>query len=449
MSSGKSALLGLALLSAVPAGATQWVTMGPRAMGMGGAFVAVAEGPLGAYYNPGALGRIVENPTGVLMQGSGHYEIGGTVFEGANDLYEVASRCRDNPGGALCTNQNIATAYSKMASPAGEGGIGEATGGLNFKFGRLAVFANNFSFRGISPEIDTVNTTAATINNNTSKLRVRGASYYEFGAGYGHEIMETGLFLGANAKGIVAKTGYSEIFVARENPEPGAVFRNYDRSTSVSFMPGVDVGLLWDVRETFPDVWWHPRVGFVGRNVNAPRFSLPARAKELNDSHRYYSLQGQSRVGVAIDPTRWWTISSDLDITENLTAVERYTSRQYAAGMEIRLFNDPGFSIPLRGGVSKNIVQGHSGTLWSMGIGIQAVNFFMDVAAQIPERFHRIQSIGGDERVPHQMGLSAQFAILFGGADSIAEPGRDPFAPTPSKLPKAPKGPGSRDPFRR
>lgn len=441
--------MGLLFLSAAPAGATQWVTMGPRAMGMGGAFVAVAEGPLGAYYNPGALGRIIGNPAGVVMQGSGHYEIGGSVFEGANDLYEIASRCRDNLASPTCTDQNLATAYSKLQSPAGEGGLGEATGGLNLKFGRLAVFANNFSFRGITPQVDTVNTTVATLNNNTTKLRVRGASYFEFGVGYGREIMETGLFLGANAKGIVAKTGYSEIFVARENPEPGAVFRNYDRSTHLSFMPGIDVGLLWDIRETFPDAWWHPRVGFVGRNVNAPRFDKPSRASALKDSHRFYALQGQSRFGVAIDPLRWWTISSDLDLTENLTMVERYTSRQYSAGTEIRLFNDPGFSIPLRGGVTKNMTQGGSGTLWSMGIGIQAVNFFMDVAAQLPERFHRIQSIGGVERVPHQFGLSAQFAILFGGAESIAAPGRDPFAPTPSKLPTAPSGPRSRDPFRR
>lgn len=442
-------LLGLLLASAGPVGATQWVTLGPRAMGMGGAFVAVAEGPLGAYYNPGALGRIVQNPTGVLMTASGRYEIGGDVLEGGNDLYEIAKQCFAAGATGICSTSNLATAAAKMQNPGGEGALAEAAGGLNFKFGRLAVFANNFSFRGVTPQVDSINVTPGTIGNNTTKLHVRGASFYEFGAGYGREILETGLFLGGNAKGIVARTGYTDFFVARENPEPGNVFRNYDRSTAVSFMPGIDVGLLWDVRETFPDVWMHPRVGFVGRNVNAPRFSLPPRADQFKDSHRFYSLQGQSRFGFAFDPLRWWTISADLDLTQNLTMVERYTSRLYAAGTEIRLFNEPGFSIPLRGGVSKNIVGGHSGTLWSMGVGIQAINFYMDIAAQIPERWHRVQSIGGVERIPHQLGLAAQFAVLFGGADSIAEPGRDPFAPTPSTLPKAPVRPSQRDPFRR
>ncbi|MBI4349773.1 MAG: conjugal transfer protein TraF [Elusimicrobia bacterium] len=450
MRSGTSLLLGLLLACASPVSATQWVTLGPRAMGMGGAFVAVAEGPLGAYYNPGALGRIVENPTGVVMTGSGRYEVSGNILEGANDFYEIAKQCRSAGAGGLCSNSNLATAAAKMQNPGGEGALAEAGGGLNFKFGRLAVFANNFSFRGITPEVSATNTTANVIDfSNTTKLHVRGASFYEFGVGYGREILETGLFLGGNAKGIVARTGYTDFFVARENPEPGNVFRNYDRSTTVSFMPGIDVGLLWDVRETFPDAWMHPRVGFVGRNVNAPRFSLPARADQLRDSHRFYSLQGQSRVGFAFDPLRWWTISTDLDLTENLTMVERYTSRLYAAGTEIRLFNEPGFSIPIRGGVSKNLVEGHSGTVWSMGVGIQAINFYMDIAAQIPERWHRVQSVGGVERIPHQLGLAAQFAVLFGGADSIAEPGRDPFAPTPSKLPKAPVRPSQRDPFRR
>lgn len=441
----------LILSQAAPALATQWVTMGPRAMGMGGAFTAIAEGPLGAYYNPGALGQIVENPTGVALHGAGRYELTGSMFEGANDAFEVANQCRQ--GSAACTQANVDAALAKLASPAGEGGLAEAAGGLNLKFGRLAVFANNFSFRGIAPQVDTTNTTAGvgagSIQNNRSKLNVRGASYYEFGLGYGREVLETGVFLGMNVKGIVGRTGYSDFFIVTENPDPGAVMRNYDRSTNVSFMPGIDLGLLWDVRETFPDVWMHPRVGFVGRNINAPRFDRPTRARTLGDSHRFYSLQGQSRVGVAIDPTRWWTISSDFDITENLTMVDRYTSRLYAAGMEVRLINDPSLAVPIRGGVTKNMVQGNSGTLWTMGIGLKAVNFHMDFAAQIPERYHRIQSVGGVERVPQQLGLSAQFAVLFGGAESIAEPSRDPFSATPVKLPKTPSRQSNRDPFHR
>lgn len=445
--SGTRLSLGFLILSlAAPALATQWVTMGPRAMGMGGAYTAIAEGPLGAYYNPGALGQVVENPSGVVLHGSGRYEITGSVLEGANDAYELSKICNTNPGNAICTQANVDASLAKMASPAGEGALAEAGGGLNMKFGRFAVFANNFSFRGVTPDVDLVNPLAT----NQTKLRVRGASFYEFGAGYGREVMETGVFVGMNLKGIVGRSGYTDFFVMKENPEPGVVLRNYDRSTRVSFMPGVDVGLLWDVRETFPDAWMHPRIGFVGRNINAPRFEKPARATALNDSHRFYSLQGQTRVGVAIDPLRWWTISSDFDMTENLTMVERYTSRLYSAGTEIRLFNDPSFSIPVRGGVTKNIVQGNSGTTWTVGLGLQAVNFFMDIAAQLPERFHRVQTLGGIEQVPHQFGVSAQFAVLFGGAESIAEPGRDPFGPEPTRTPKTtPTRPGNRDPFRR
>ncbi|MBI4423526.1 MAG: conjugal transfer protein TraF, partial [Elusimicrobia bacterium] len=426
--------------------------MGPRAMAMGGAHTAIAEGPVASYYNPGALGQVISNPSGFELQTSGRFEINGEVIEGANDFYEVANQCRREAPAAVCNNVELSKAALKLRNPGGEGALAEAVGGLNLKFGRLAFFSNTFAFRGVTPDVDSgASLTVASLPNNRTNLRVRGASYYEFGVGYGHEILETGLFLGTNVKGIVGRTGFTDLPLTRENPELGAVIRNYDRSTNVSFMPGVDVGLLWDARESFPDVWGRPRVGFVGRNVNAPAFNQPARARELHDRYRYYNLQGQSRMGVALDPHRRWTVAVDFDITQNLTMVERHTSRLYAAGTELRLVDDPTFAIPLRGGVSKNIAQGNSGTLWTMGFGLHFMHFFMDFAAAIPERWHRVQSIGGVERLPHQFGLSAQLALLFGGTESIAEPNRDPFSTAPARTPKASSStaPLNRDPFRR
>jgi len=37
--------------------ADQWRVSGPRAMGMGGAFVAIAEGPLAQQWNPAGLAK--------------------------------------------------------------------------------------------------------------------------------------------------------------------------------------------------------------------------------------------------------------------------------------------------------------------------------------------------------------------------------------------------------
>ena len=53
----KKSLITLALVvsCACFAGAEQWKTLGTRPMGMGGAFVAMAQGPMAQYWNPGGL----------------------------------------------------------------------------------------------------------------------------------------------------------------------------------------------------------------------------------------------------------------------------------------------------------------------------------------------------------------------------------------------------------
>jgi hypothetical protein len=85
--SGRAFALSLtALFAAATAGAVAFndVRPGARAMGMGGAFGAVADDPFGMYYNPagsantpyvqaaGALGRL-ESPVGILTQASAAY----------------------------------------------------------------------------------------------------------------------------------------------------------------------------------------------------------------------------------------------------------------------------------------------------------------------------------------------------------------------------------------
>ena len=425
----------LALFLSAPAGATQWVTMGPRAMAMGGAYTAIAEGPVGAYYNPGALGQVIDNPSGVQVQGSGRAEFAGLAIQGANDYFQVAKACKASPQTADCTTANIRAAQAKLSSP-GSGAIAEANGGVAFKFGRLALFAYDFGFLGATPQLPKhpLNTNTGNITaDQTTALRLRGGSYYEFGAGYGREILETGVFVGMNIKGIVAQTGYTDLFVAQEEPMALGLFRDAGRSTSLSVMPAVDVGVLWDARQTFPDAWGRPRFGVVGRNVNNPHFSRPTRAAELGDPGRFYDLQGQSRFGAAFDLTPWWTISGDLDITQNLTQVEGYVSRLYGVGTEFRLVNDPAFSIPVRAGLSKNIAQGDSGTIFSGGVGLHVVNFYMDLAAAVPQRWQSVREIGGSQKLPQQLAVSFQLSMLFGGAESVTEPNRDPFAAPPER----------------
>ena len=83
-----AALLAVILAVAAPlsASAEEWNTMGPRAMGMGGAGVALSQGPLASYWNPAALGRATENSYGLSLPVSVHGALTGDAIAGAKDL---------------------------------------------------------------------------------------------------------------------------------------------------------------------------------------------------------------------------------------------------------------------------------------------------------------------------------------------------------------------------
>ena len=97
--------------------ATEWHVLGARAMGMGGTGVASSEGPVGAYWNPASLGR-AESPSGVQVPADVHAEITGQFLEGANDIHDIASDCKNlGPTNGLCQIANIDAALAKLNDP--------------------------------------------------------------------------------------------------------------------------------------------------------------------------------------------------------------------------------------------------------------------------------------------------------------------------------------------
>ncbi|MEQ1917987.1 MAG: hypothetical protein ABL955_02220, partial [Elusimicrobiota bacterium] len=164
----KSTFALLALLLAVsPVRALEWHAMGTRALGMGGAGVATAEGPLAAYWNPAALGRPTSNSYGMQAPFTVHAALTGSVIEGAKNLENLKN------GAVAPTQPQIDAALAKLNDP-GNGLRIDASFGSNFKIGKLAVFFNGFSDIGAVPQIDASATAATVINGtNNSKLIVK------------------------------------------------------------------------------------------------------------------------------------------------------------------------------------------------------------------------------------------------------------------------------------
>lgn len=390
--------------------ASPWHPTGPRAMGMGGAQVAIAQGPSAAYWNPAGLGQL-HNPSGFELDFGVGAAFNGSVLEGANDMNRLNGDC--SAGAANCTNAAINDALRKLGQP-GNGALIGTGSLLAFNMKGAVVFAYNSLDVGALPIVDQANNTQATIANNQSQLVLRGANFTEIGLGYGREILETGLVLGANVKAVVGKTGYYSARVVSEDPDSDILGR-FDNNSKTSVRPGIDVGLLWDMRETMSFLPMRPRIGVVARNINNPSFEQPAAAVAAGDRARL-ELDGQVRAGVALSPFKFWNLAADVDVTQNRTYVPGFLSRMLSVGTEINLVNSGWFNLPLRAGIQKNVAA-DAAVAYTGGFGLHFAHILLDVGGSVSSKSTRIQSQGEDRKIPNNFSVAARLAVLFGGVD--------------------------------
>ncbi len=412
----------LTVLCAVNASATEWDVLGPRALAMGGAGVAIPQGAESAYWNPAALG-LADNPSGLQVPVGGHLGITGTVLQGANDLNQLNKSCQ---AGDLtnCNQSNVNNALNELNN-ANNGVRGDVGGGLGLKFGRFSMFANNFAYVGAKPIIDMTHVTAIggganNIQNNTSALRLSGIDVTEIGLAYGHALpFMPAVDAGVALKGMIGKVGFYDMGVIGTQANNGG-FSNFTKNASSSFAPGVDIGAMWDLNRSFESVPFRPRIGITARNINNPKFKTPAAAQAAGMSNKY-SIQGNTRVGIAFTPLGFWNIAADADLTKNLTAVEGVKQQNIGAGTEINVFNRSWINIPLRAGLTKNIADGGAKTALTGGFGLNFLHFNVDVGAAVTPGRQQVQSYGQNKKLPNDVSISGQFALLFGGGASALE----------------------------
>jgi hypothetical protein len=402
----------LTLSAPLSAGAEEWNTMGPRAMGMGGAGVALSQGPLASYWNPAALGRATENANGFVLPFSAHAAVTGTAIAGSNDLQNAQNTCQ-SVSAATC-NANIASALAELQDPNNGMRVDGSAGG-DFKVGKVAFFTNAFLDAGAIPRIDTTNNTQATIANNKSALIVKGAQILEFGAGYGHELpFAPGLFIGGNLKYMRAQVGYSDYFIVANSNNSSNVLQTLKNTSVKSSNVGVDAGALWDVDKSIDGAPWSPRVGVTGRNLNNPKFTQPA-AAAADGVNGKYAVNPQARLGLAVSPLHFWNIAADLDLTRNLTKIDNIASRQLGVGTEVNVFNRTWIDIPLRLGLARNLETGTN--MLTLGAGFNFLHLMIDLAGEASGKRIATQTQGDNNKVPQEFGVSLSLSLLFGGSE--------------------------------
>lgn len=414
MNKTSSALVAL-LLAAAPARALEWHALGARALGMGGAGVATAQGPLAAYWNPAALGRPTSNAYGLQVPFGVHAALTGSVIEGAQNLENLKNSA--NP-----SQTDINNALDKLDQP-GSGLRIDAGFGSDIKIGKVGVFLNGFSNVGAVPQVDRANAGALAIQTgtNNSKLIVKGANIVELGAAYGRELpFAPGLYLGGALKLMNAQVGYSDYFVLRNDNDQGDIVSKLKDGAAKSSNFGVDLGMLWDVARTFEGAGLKPRVGLVARNINNPKFKQPASATAAGLTDKF-AVNPQLRMGASISPFNWWTLAADMDLTRNLTPVDNAASRQLGLGSEFNVFNRSWLNIPLRIGLMRNVEETSAGNVLTLGAGLNFLHVMLDASAAVSNKRVVTESQGKETKIPREVAVGVQLSFLFGGSDE--EPG--------------------------
>ncbi len=409
-------------------------------MGMGGAGVALTQGPLASYWNPAALGHDGENAYGLAIPFSVHAALTGDAIAGANDLSDVQDACEASNGtpNSVCSQANITAALTKLGHPT-NGLRADAGAGANLKIGKFAVFLNGYLDAGAVPRVDLFHTSPSTgvansVNNNTSALIVKGANIGELGVGYGHELpFAPGLFLGGNFKIMNAKVGYTNYRIVTNNNDQSDILGKLKDTSVKSSNVGFDASALWDVERSFADAWWQPRVGLIGRNLNNPKFDQPAAAAADGVTGKF-AVNPQVRMGVAISPFHWWNIAADLDMTNNITPVDGVKSRQLGIGTEVNVFNRTWINIPLRFGIARNLSTGSN--MLSLGGGLNFLHVIVEASGQVSNKRIDTQTTGDSKRVPQEFGASVALSLLFGGSEDrpdTSRPSRVNIQPVPTQ----------------
>lgn len=391
---------------AVPSQALEWQNLGPRALGMGGAGVAMPQGPLSPFWNPAGLG-LIDSADGFTAPLHVHAAVKGQVIEGARDLEHIAA----NP--TAFTNADVTAALNKINQP--DGGF-RADLGLApaLKIKKVGIFVLGTTHVGAKPFADFTNATPATAVNNNSKLNIRGIQLTEIGAAYGQELpFAPGLHVGGALKLMRGDVGYYDLFVSRNDSESGDVIDKVKEGAKSSGNFGVDLGALWEIDSTFEDLPLRPRLGLTGRNLNNPKFSQAASAVAAGHTSKF-AVNPQVRMGAAISPFDWWHFASDIDLTENRTALDARKSRQFSLGTEVDVFNREWINIPIRGGMMRNVAE-DSKTMLSLGTGLNLVHVHFDMSIAWSPETIETRSAGESQTMPAEASIGVSLGVLFGG----------------------------------
>jgi len=151
-------------MGAVPIFASSFKILGTRPLGMGGAFVAVAEDAIAQYWNPAGFalqkGLDIQIPVGVSIETTeGLIKEVDDLGEMAVSVQEIIEARRSGSGFDANMIQEFTSAINELddLNKSGLGLVLDINGGINIRFRNLGLGVINITELGTDPYVDLVN----------------------------------------------------------------------------------------------------------------------------------------------------------------------------------------------------------------------------------------------------------------------------------------------------
>lgn len=346
----------LILLLPLQAAAVEFVFVGSRQMGMGGAGVATTSDSLATYWNP--AGMVMSKKFDIRFQGSGQFVDRGDFFDTLKDINNL------NLNDTSVANQARLQQLVDRINRPGTNLSAAASGGFYVK--------GNFGEHALGFNVSDVATGGAFVRNPVGftttggnltvngQLAMNGLEVRQAALSYAYAFFDRVFSIGVTGK-VIQGAAYSGATNVRGASDDVKVFEDLGRA-KISSALGIDVGAMFR-----PSSWL--RMGIVAKDINAPTFDAPNGDK--------FKLLPQVRTGLAVNPYNSLTLTADVDITKNNTLTPGVSSQLLSLGAEQTILSE---LLSFRVGAFKNMQDAKTPFIPTAGFGLRVFALRIDIA---------------------------------------------------------------------
>ena len=346
----------LAIFLPIQAVAVEFVFVGSRQMGMGGAGVATTTDSLATYWNP--AGMAMSKKFDIRIQAGGQVVDRGDVFDTLKDINNL--NLNDTSAGNLARVQQLVDRINRP----GTNLTAAASGGFYVK-GNFGEHALGFNVSDVATSGGFLRSPVGFTNNGgnltvNGQFAMNGLEARQAALSYAYAFMDRMFSIGVTGK-IIQGAAYTGATNIRGASDDVKIFEDLGRA-KISSALGIDVGAMFR-----PSSWL--KMGIVVKDLNAPTFDAPNGDK--------FKLLPQVRTGLAVNPYNSLTLTADVDITKNNTLTPGLYSQVLSLGAEQTIFSE---LLSFRLGAFKNMQDAKTPFIPTAGFGLRILDLRIDIA---------------------------------------------------------------------